>query len=123
MWKKNYARARSAFGRVIPNSMYVEISKKRDRTFYRMWTKVESRIEQIMKHQRLNLKGILNQMKCGEQDNIQTHLDEMESVYQQLSSRGALILDEDYVDAIIRSMLNSYQNHLSSILMIYDEMG
>ena len=70
MWKKNDARARSTFRRVIPNLMYVEILKKHDRVFYRMWTEVESWIEQIMKHQRSNLKGILNQMKCGEQDNV-----------------------------------------------------
>ena len=65
-WKKNDTRARSVFGRVIPNSMHMEISKRRDRTFYGMWTEVESWIKQITKHQRSNLKGILNQMKCSE---------------------------------------------------------
>ena len=62
-------------------------------------------------------------MKCGEKDNVLTHLNEMESIYQALSSRGASIPDDDYVDAIIRSVPQSYQNLLTSLLTIYDKMG
>lgn len=121
-WKKDGAKARTALGKVLPNSMYVEVAK-RGRTFHQMWSEIETRIERITKHQRSNLKGQLNQIKCGERDNVHTHLNNMESIYQQLSTRGATISDEDYVDAIIRSMPHSYQNLLSSLLTIYDEMG
>ena len=62
-------------------------------------------------------------MMCNERDNVVTHLEEMESIYQQLTTRGAKISDKDYIDAIIRSLPHSYQNLMTSLLTIYDEMG
>jgi polyribonucleotide nucleotidyltransferase len=61
-------------------------------------------------------------MSCGEKDNVVAHLEDMESIYQQLSSRGTKIADEDYIDAIVRSLPRSYQNLVTSLLTIYDEM-
>ena len=120
-WKKEDAKARIALGKVVPNSLYLEISE--NKRFCDMWKAVEARIEQITLHQKSSLKGRLNQMYCNEKDNVLTHLEEMEKIYQQLASRGARISDEDYVDAIIRSLPQSYSNLMTSMLTIYSEMG
>lgn len=120
-WKKEDAKARAALGKVTPNSIYMEISEFK--MFHEMWKAIETRIERITLHQKSNLKGRLNQMYCNEKDNILTHLQEMESIYQQLASRNAKISDEDYVDAIIRSLPQSYSNLMTSLLTIYDQMS
>ena len=62
-------------------------------------------------------------MYCNEKDSILTHLQDMESIYQQLASRNAKISDKDYVDAIIRSLPQSYSNLMTSLLTIYGQMN
>ena len=119
-WKKDDAKARNALGKVIPSSTYMEISSLKD--FQKMWKKVEERIEEITMHTRSNLKGRLNTMYCNERGNVITHLNEMESIYQQLASRNAMISDEDYVDTLIRSLPQSYSTLTSSILAINRKM-
>ena len=42
-WKKDDAKARAALGKVLPNSVYMEISESR--AFHEMWKAVETRIE------------------------------------------------------------------------------
>jgi hypothetical protein len=121
MWKKEDARARATLGMVLPNSIYMEISEVK--TFYEMWETVKTHIEQITMHQKSNLKSRLNQMYCNEKDDVVTHLQEMESIYQQLASRDAKISDEDYVDAIICSLPQSNSNLMASLLMIHDQMN
>ena len=120
VWKKEDAKARAALGKVVLNLIYMEISEFK--TFYEMWEVVETRIERITLHQKSNLKGRLNQMYCDEMDDIIKHLQEMESIYQQLTSRNAKISDEDYVDAIIHSLPQSYSNLMTSLLTIYGQM-
>ena len=120
-WKKEDAKASSALGKVISNSLFMEVAGLG--TFHEMWEGVEDRIERITKHQKSNLRGRLNLMTCDKRSNLLTHLDDMESIYQQLASRNAKISDEDYVDAIIHSLPQSYSNLMTSLLTIYDEMN
>ena len=120
-WNKDDAKAISALGKVLPNSIYMEMSESM--MFHEMWSAMETRIERITLHQKSNLKGRLNQMYCNEKDSIVTHLEEMESIYQQLASRNAKISDEDYVDAIIRSLPHSYSNLMTSLLTIFEQMN
>lgn len=61
-----------------------------------------------MIRQKSNLRGRLNQMYCNEEDNVVAHLQEMESIYQQLAIQNARVSDEDYVVIIIRSLPRSY---------------
>ena len=121
VWKKEDAKASSALGKVILNSLFMEVVGLG--TFHEMWEGVEDHIERITKHQKSNLRGHLNLMTCDERSNVVTHLNDMESIYQQLASQNAKISDEDYVDAIIHSLPQSYSNLMTSLLTIYDEMN
>ena len=114
--RKDNAKARAALAKVLPTSVYIDISKHKH--FYDMWKALETRFEGLTEHQKSNLKGRLYQMVCMEKDNVIAHLEEMESVYQQLASRNVLIPDEDYVDAIIRSLPQSYSTLVSSTVNI-----
>ena len=87
-----------------------------------MWKALETRFEAPTEHQKSNLKGRLYQMVCNKKDNVIAHLEDMESVYQQLASRSILIPDEDYVDAIICSLPQSYSNIVSSTVNINCKM-
>lgn len=116
-WKRDDAMARLALGGVVPDSLYLEISKHR--RFCEMWKAVEARMELTAPYHKSNLKYRLNRMYCTEQDNILAHLEDMENIYQQLASRNARVSDEDYVSAIIRSLPESYSKPMSSLLMIY----
>ena len=119
-WRKDDAKARAALGKVVPNSIYMVISEFR--TFHEMWGAVEVCVERVTLHQKSNLKGRLNQMYCDEKGNIVTHLQEMESIYQQLASQNTKISDEDYINAIIRSLPQSYSNLMTSLLTICGQM-
>ena len=87
-----------------------------------MWNAIEARIETVTEHQKSNLRGQLNQMVCSEKANVCKHLDEMESVYQQLCTRGTKISDEDYADALIHSLPQSYSTIMQSFLTICKKM-
>ena len=71
-WKKDDAEARAALGKVVPNSIYMEISEFR--TFHEMWAAVEVCVERVTLHQKSNLKGRHNQIYCGKKGNVVTTL-------------------------------------------------
>ena len=118
--RKDNAKAIAALAKVLPTSVYIDISK--DKHFCGMWKALETRFEALTEHQKSNLKGRLYQMVCNEKDNVITHLEEMESIFQQLASRSILISDEDYVNAIIHSLPQSYSNIVSSTVNINCKM-
>ena len=118
-WKRNDAQAVVALGMVIPDSLYMEISERK--RFCEKWKAVEARIEQTNLRHKSNLKKRLNQMYCTDRGNVIAHLEDMEEIYQQLASRNAKISDEDYVDAIIRSLPRSYSSLMTPLLTIYSE--
>ena len=100
--RKDNAKVIAALAKVLPTSVYIDISK--DKHFCGMWKALKTRFEALTEHQKSNLKGRLYQMVCNKKDNVIAHLEDMESVYRQLTSRSILIPDEDYVDAIICSL-------------------
>jgi gag-polypeptide of LTR copia-type len=59
-------------------------------------------------------------MSCEEQDDVKTHLIELENLYQQLAARNILIPNEEYADTIIRSLPLSYSTITSTILTLCD---
>ena len=120
VWRKEDAKARAALGGVVPDSIYMEISEFKK--FHEMWEAVEVHIERITPRLKSNLKRRLSQMHCNEKDNVIAHLQEMEWIYQQLASLNAKISDEDYVDAIIRSLPRSYSNLVTTLLTLCDQM-
>ena len=109
--RKDNAKAIAALAKVLPTSIYIDISK--DKHLCGMWKALETRFEALTEHQKSNLKGRLYQMVCNEKDNVIAHLDDMESIFQQLASRSILISDEDYIDVIICSLPQSYSNIIS----------
>lgn len=119
-WKRDDAKARMALGDVVQDSTFMEILEFK--TFHEMWEALETHFDRIALHQIPNLKRCLNQMYCDEGADVAMHLQEMEWIYQQLASRNAKISDEDYVDAIIRSLPQSYSSLMISFLRIYDQM-
>ena len=120
VWRKEDAKAMSSLGKVLQSSLYMEVSDVD--TFMEMWNAVEARVRQITGHMRSNLKARLNAIHCDEKSDVIAHLNEMDSIYQQLASRDVKISDQDYVDAIIHSLPRSYSNLMTSLLTIYDEM-
>ena len=62
-------------------------------------------------------------MTCGERDNVIAHLDKMESINQALSGRGCVPDDEDSPDTIIHSLPQSYQNLLTALMAVWEEIG
>jgi gag-polypeptide of LTR copia-type len=59
-------------------------------------------------------------MSCGEQDDVKTHLVELENLYQQLAAHNILIPNEEYTDTIICSLPLSYSAITSTILTLCD---
>ena len=122
-WKQEDAMAMLVLGGVLPDSIFMEILKFK--TFRERWEAVEQRLGRGVLFQKLNieLKGRLNRMYCSQESNVLAHLQEMESIYDQLAARNAKISDEDYVDAIIRSLPHSYSSHLASLRMIFSQFN
>jgi hypothetical protein len=120
-WERDDANAELALGTVIPDTLYLEIMGHE--RFCEMWKAVEARMELTAPRHRSNLKNALNQMYCTERDDVMAHLEDMEAIYQQLASRNAKISDEDYVDALIRSLPRSYTNSVTPLLTIYSAMN
>lgn len=116
-WMQDDAKAILALGSVIPDYLFVEISE--NKRFCEIWKVLEAWIELTAPSHRSNLKRRLNQMYCTEQDDIMAHLEDMEKIYQELASRDAKISDEDYIDAILPSLPESYLSPMISLLMAY----
>ena len=84
-WEKDDAKAHTAFGKVVPNSIFMELDHEH---FCDIWSAMEGRFENVTRHQKSNLKGRIHSMTCGEKENVIAHLEEMESINQTLSSRS-----------------------------------
>ena len=120
-WKREDAMAMLTLGRVLPDSIFLEILEFK--TFRERWEAVEQRLGRGVLFQKLNieLKDRLDRMYCRQGSNVLAHLQEMEFIYHQLAARNAKISDGDYVDAIIRSIPHSYSSHLASLQMIFSQ--
>lgn len=51
-----------------------------------------------------NLHSCLQSMKCGEKDNIRTHLTTMMTLHEELAGMGAQVIDCDFMAMIIGSL-------------------
>lgn len=87
-----------------------------------MWKAVERHVEPTIPRHKSNLKRRLNRTRCDEKDNVFAHLQEMEYIYQELASWNARIPEEDYADAIIRSLPQSYSDLMTSLLRTCSQM-
>jgi gag-polypeptide of LTR copia-type/Zinc knuckle len=117
-WKKDNLKVKSALGRVLSNSLLLECQSYNN--FVDMWKFLQACFQKMSHAQRSALKGKFHTMSCGEQDNVKTHLIELENLYQQLTARNILILNEEYANTIIRSLPLSYSAITSTILTLCD---
>ena len=114
-WRREDAMAKGALGGVLSDSIFMELL--RFETFREMWEAVERRMVRSTRH----LKAKLNRICCDERGNVVTHLEEIESICQQLASQNVKISDKDYVNAIMRSLPPSYSDLLTSLIRIHDQ--
>lgn len=54
-------------------------------------------------------------MKCAENGNVHTHLDEMLAMHENLTTIGVGIDDTELVSIIVRSLPNTYQNFIAPV--------
>ena len=48
VWEKEDTKAQGALGKVLPNSIFMEIAKYDH--FHKMWKDIKNRVEKMMKH-------------------------------------------------------------------------
>ena len=66
-----------------------------------------------MKH--LRLRGRLQNKRCEENENIDTHFDTMHTLHEDLAMLGDNLNDEDSSSILLGSLPQSYDSHLSAI--------
>lgn len=64
----------------------------------------------------VDLKKKMQNIRCGDNDNVRTHFDKLAEMYERLSSMGTMLDTDEYASTIIASLPSTYDPTVSWII-------
>ena len=90
-WEVEENILKQALASVIPDSLFIEVRKKE--TALLMWDAVKGQREKKSRMVTVDMRRKLQSEKCGERDDVRTHLVKLQTMRENLASMGGAILD------------------------------
>jgi gag-polypeptide of LTR copia-type len=106
-WLQEDAKGMAQLAGYILPSIFLEARSQK--MFFDMWEYICLRFQETTHAQKADLQRQLNDLSVSENGDIQAHLMKMEGIVQTLASGGVKLPDDEYCDAILRSLPLSYQ--------------
>jgi hypothetical protein len=104
---------RQVIGASVPSAAFTRI--KVQKTVKGAWAVLKKLYEEKMCGLSVDLMRRFRNTKCGENNSIRTHFEQMANVCKQLAAMGKVISDEDYTDILLTSLPSSYDQSYTSI--------
>jgi len=89
----------------IPSSVFIQVQSKD--TVAQIWDAICEIYEAKSDLVQADLRSRLQSMKCGEKDDIRTHLTTMMTLHEELTGMGAHVIDRDFMAMVIGSLPTS----------------
>ena len=120
-WKTDEAAAKQCIASTIPDSVFNRVKGKR--LAKDVWAAVVEIFEGKSYMLVVDLKKKMQNVKCGDNNNVRTHFDKIADMYEQLSSMGLTISNNDYASVLIGSLPAVYDPTISSIVTAASLVG
>jgi len=99
----------------IPDSLLIEVQKLK--TAKEVWDTVCAKYENKSLTVKVNLWHRMYEMKCEDEMQVQTHLESLSRMQEQLSRMGGGLMDTDMITVILGSLPKSYCPLINTIMM------
>ena len=100
----------------IPNTVLICIQNLS--TIANMWDALQREFKGWTAFVQNDLRHKISLAKCGENENVHEHTDQMQYMFEELAGMGVKISDNEYLAMLMRSMPNTYANFLTPIITL-----
>jgi hypothetical protein len=80
-----------------------------------MWSEIKEEYESKTELVQANLRTRFYMSHCGEREDLRTHLDKLQTMYEELATVRITVSDAEYRSVIMQSLPKSYANYLSAL--------
>jgi len=112
-WKKEETAIKQVISPSIPCAAFSRI--KGQKNVKGVWDILKQIYEEKTRALAAHLMRRFRNTRCGDNDNVRTHFENLHNLREQLAGMGKLISDEDYTDILLASLPASYDSSCSSI--------
>jgi hypothetical protein len=112
-WEKHERKARNLLAQRIPDSTLRKILHKK--TVAEMWKTISTDFESKTSLVQSDLRAQFQSIRCPERGDLRAHLDKMAKMWEDISSSGVVISDEEHASIITNSLPTSYSAYVSHL--------
>ncbi|EIW54232.1 uncharacterized protein TRAVEDRAFT_92309, partial [Trametes versicolor FP-101664 SS1] len=112
-WRKREATAKQLVASTIPDSLFMKVRGRA--TAWAIWEAIAAEFEKKSRMFTVNLWRRLQDLRCGEKDDVRTHFAKMRTIHEDLAAMGQPPSEDDFYAIILGSMPPSYEPYLSAL--------
>lgn len=112
-WRKNEAIVKQLIAATISDSLFLKVRSKP--TAHGIWEALANTFEKKSRMVSLDLRRRLQEERCGNKDDVRTHVTKLRTMYENLAAMGHPPSDDDFTAIILGSMPPSFDSYISSL--------
>ena len=112
-WAHGEATVKQAIAASVPDSIFNQI--KGSTRAMDVWDALKALFEGRTQMIVVDLRRQIQSMKCGEDDNVRTHFDNIANLREQLAAMGKSIPDDEYASILLGSIPSNYEATISAM--------
>ena len=112
-WAHGEATVKQAIAASVPDSIFNQI--KGSTHAMDVWDALKALFEGRTQMIVVDLRRQIQSMKCGEDDNVRTHFDNIANLREQLAAMGKSIPDDEYASILLGSIPSNYEATISAM--------
>ena len=112
-WAHGEATVKQAIAASVPDSIFNQI--KGSTCVMDVWDALKALFEGRTQMIVVDLCRQIQSMKCGEDDNVRTHFDNITNLCEQLAVMGKSIPDDEYASILLGSIPSNYKATISAM--------
>jgi gag-polypeptide of LTR copia-type len=116
-WKRNEAMVKQLVASSVSDMVFTQIKAKKAKE---VWDQLQALYKGWSKLVLVDLCKQLQNICCGTDDDICAHFNKLTDLKEQLAAMGASIMDEEYVNILLRSLPEAYCSSMNSIMAAAD---
>ena len=112
-WALGEAAVKQAIAASVPDSVFMRIrggTRAMD-----VWDELRALFEGRTQMIVVDLRRQLQNLKCGDKDNVRTHFDNIANLREQLAAMGTTIPDNEYTSILLSSIPSTYDHNTSAM--------
>ena len=117
-WTADKIAVNQIFGATIPDLVFSQIKSSYEPKD--VWEKLKALFEGKSRSMMVDLGKKFQNTRCGEDDDVRTHLEKLADLRERLSSIGRTIGDTEYISVILGSLPPSFDSAIDSLANSYE---